>query len=346
MGEFDYDIDKHFWQFYLGSGERTIVVEEDTDGDGTVENSAQLTLGQGLYLNTITTATAAPFSRKGLLKEVEDQLNNSSTLSGSYSISAQTPPSHDLSHNNALTDAGIRIGENSGNVSGWFRINRNSNWTLNPRYLGWPDTSQNYTDQSEKGPEGNSNILNSPFSLLGQWQVHNLVRDAASDKRDRTVSDTRVSSGDAEQSRAQKFNEYPVRKFKYEILPGAMVREGRGHDKGSAKVAKTGWISPDSSTYSNRAWGENQNAWETLFLRMVEPRRSDGELRNVIVLHDDTGHELRTSNETMEHVRIRKEGSNSDLMDPGDFWDTTEPMGELHTVEWEVQRLNAWTYRQ
>lgn len=344
MGEFDYSIDKHFWEFYLDSTEDDVVIREDTDGDGTAENTDTISIGAGWYYNHNTSTSAAATTNQGLLRQFIAALNNSSTLTGNYAVNAQTPPTHSYTGTNSLTDAGIQIVESSGNINGWFELDiADSSWTLDPRYLGFPNPSNSYTAQSSAAGDS-KNTLNSPYSLWAQWQVHNLVRDAASDKRKRTITDTRTSSGDSEQARGQKLNQYDVRRFEYEILPGAMVRKDRGHDEGSAKLAKVGWDS--SLQYANRVWGEVHNAWADLFEMMVTPRQDNGELRSVIVLHDTTGHELRTGSELMDRVRLRKEGSNSDMMDPNDFWETQEPMGELHSVEYETQIIESWNYRQ
>lgn len=342
MGEFDYSTDKHFWQFHLSDGERSLAVTEDADGDGSPENAVNFQIASGFYLNHRSTSSAAPLGNTGLLKAIEDQMNNQGGLDGTYEIVEQTPPTHSYSATNELTDAGIRIKETSGNVGGYFRMKfTDANWNLDIRFLGWPSTDSPFF--AESTTENGKEVLDSPFSLYGQWQVNALVLNAASDKRGRTITDRRTSSGDAEASRAQKFNEYDVRRFMYQVVPGAMVRQGRGHDEGSAKLARVGWDS--SNTYSSRNIGEVHNNWATLFNKMVSPKHDDGKPRNIVVLHDETSHKLGTNNQSIEHYRMRNEG-NSELADPSDFWNTQSNMGEFYELEWEGQIIENWRYRQ
>jgi len=338
MGEFRYDIDKHFWEVYLPTSANDLVVEEDTTGDGNFDTSVILTIPSGHYFNHLSGSPVSADGRDGLLLELEQQLNNSGTLTGTYNVVAQTPTLPYKSANNQLPKSGITIKETSDSPNKFALDFLNNNTTINQRYFGFVSNLQQVEAQTVTG---GSEIV-SPFSVWGQWQVSNVVRNAASDKTEAEVNEHHSSTGDAPNARVQNLREFEIRKFAYPAVFGALVRRNRGHDQGSAKTAHIPWYSPGGVPL-----GDINNAWADFFRFMATPHRTTGRPRDAMVVHDtgDTGHTLNKSDDQIERYRLRVDGNRSN-QDPSDYWDTRSATGEMYDLEWEAQILENFGYRQ
>lgn len=345
MGEFDYGADKFFVPLTIDSSNQDIVIHEDPDDDGTYENQSTISISEGDYFNHSTGSGLSPDGNAGLLSAIETAINADGTLDGTYVIEAATPPMGALSptYGNELTNSGIVIKETS--PIPWKLVLSDANWTLPNKWLGF-EVCTAVSDRTSTLDSG-AHEIPSPFSLWGQWQVHTLVGDKASDKTSRDVQSMRASSDDMEQARVQKYNTITVRNFEYEVVPGAMARQNRGHDQGSAIMARIPW----DDTLCVDPYGDVHNAWEDLFYLMTEPNTSTGNLVDVMAVYDtgddSNAHSVDTGadDKSVEVLRFRAEGGSDNFSDPSEYW-SKKRHGELYKIQWQMQVIDSYSYRQ
>jgi len=197
VGEFDYGIDKHFWEFPVRTDETDLVVREDTTGDGSYDTIDTISVRPRFYFNHLSLQSSFPLSRDGFLRVVEKALNFSSTLTGSYTIDPFTPPVS--TGTNQLPKSGIKIEESNATP---FQLDfADASSTINQRYLGWV-FEKAASSTLASGRFSDVERITSPFSLPGAMVREERAHDEQSAKLARvpwnspSASPTSRSEGD------------------------------------------------------------------------------------------------------------------------------------------------------
>jgi len=334
MSEFDYGPDFFFTPIVVTSANNTIVIEELDSGGATLQ-SDDISISEGRYWNHLTPSSTSPDNQDGLLRAIQEALNSgTNALSGFYSISENTPASSDLPY------SGISI-----DVDGVADVNirdDSSSSTMDVRWLGFaPDTVPSSTD----------GILDSPYSLQGQFQSSNIIGGIASKKWREPMKAVAASSDDASHARGQVLAQFDVRTFVYEGIQGAVVRKGRAHDQGSAQNIALPWYGAGNvpfdsfSEYNTEPYGDIHNHFEHLFDVMTSP--GEGNMfAQVVVLYDgaDQSDSMQWDEHEVERCRLRITGDQG-----GELSQYVSPQrmkGEYYKLEFTLQVIDDWGYRQ
>lgn len=317
MGNFDFGVDKAFAPVLLETSNNTMVV-----------NGTAFNIPTGRYWNYSGSSAHNPGSKEGLIDRIEQEMN--SHLTDSYTLVSATPPG------SALINSGLEFQNDDVNT---FTFNfTDSNFTLDPRLLGFSG-QEDIASDSPEDPD-----IKSKYSLWRVWQSHNLLGGIAS-KKERIPHKTAKRSGD-DQSRArtQTLNQYDTRKFKYEYVLGAIVKENRADDEGSAANPPVPWRSASSFSGSlNRDYGDTHNAFEALWDWMTQPG-AEGRPAQIVWMHDegDTGQYLPDKDK--EFLRFR--GPDEGLDHPNELYEMRHTHGEIYDIEFEMQIISEEGYRQ
>ncbi|MFP4598055.1 MAG: hypothetical protein ACLFVJ_07375, partial [Persicimonas sp.] len=147
MADFVFGADRIYAPFEIDSSNNTLRV---TDLGGTDD----ISVSADTYYNHLDDSDS---DYPGLLDKLEDALNASSVLAGTYSISSSTPDGSEL------TNSGITISDSSG---GPFTLEfDHANTTLDPRLLGFASDASDQTADAEDPAA----TLDSPYSLWSVW---------------------------------------------------------------------------------------------------------------------------------------------------------------------------------
>jgi len=207
--------DRYLWSVDITTSDNQIVITESGGSAVAVTISADTYWAH----NDDDTDSTYP----GLFKALEDALNASGSLSGTYTLESQTPTGSSLEGSglriNSTVDFTLNFTDTSTDTSGW---------TLDPRLLGWPEGQESDSDVSSS-----STIADSPLSYYTSW----VVPDAANDLRPSPISAQASSSPDASRAFTLRWDANTMVNAHYMHLEGAHIFSSRATEAGEASFA-------------------------------------------------------------------------------------------------------------
>lgn len=329
MGAFTFGIDAIYAPFEIIQGVNDqIVVSEDGGSKQTV------TLNPGRYWNYLGSSAGNPDdasddNHEGFQDYLASQI--STDLSNSYLVTHTTPA------NSALTNTGVQYATSG--TSFTFHCT-DSNFTLDPRLLGLSGRRDVSTNDQPYNP---STDLASHFSLFPNWQPHNLLDGKASTKDRRKKARMETSGDNMDRAAVQRLNQTIHRKFTYEYVPAAHVKENRADDEGSAQTGSVSWYPAGDFSTGSGPYGDTHNAFEGVWDYWTRPGK-DGKAARLIVVHDEADTTTSMENQPREYARLQ--GPDGGLSNPKDLYKMQRTKGEFYKVEFNLQVFGYEGYEQ
>lgn len=187
------------------------------------ENTSELTFTIPVGTYYLHDDTSLDSSYKGLYTTIESAMNDAGA--NTYVLTSSIPLSSSLQ-----TGCGLLFVRDGGSLNWGINWQNTSNFTMNPRWFGF--------DRLSNDNEISSDEINSPYTRYGDWCSANIIDNAATDKRSRTVKEIRKSHNRPSDLYQITWNVDKIRTMSYQWVPAAHVFPDRANDAGYAETAK------------------------------------------------------------------------------------------------------------